>query len=187
MQEKGRALFKNNLFPDATTPDLETTLAGYQFGNSFEVVYDNLRTVRFFGELNADLSKNVSAGVQATLSSFSASNQAEAWNLPAVTLQANLDVTITEKWFAGANVFFVGERKDQMAKPNLTDPAFFEFTTVTLKSYFDVNANVGYQYNERLSFFLRGNNLLNQSYERWMNFPAQQIQVMLGANYKFDF
>ena len=186
MQEKGRALFKNNLFPNATAPGL-SSLAAYQFGNSFEVVYDNLRTVRFFGELNADLSKNVSAGIQATLSTFSVSDEAEAWNLPAMTLNANLAVTITEKWFAGANVFFVGERKDQTAKPSLIDPAFYEFKTVTLSSYFDVNANVGYDFNDRLSFFLRANNMLNQSYEKWLNYPSQQFQIMLGANYKFDF
>ncbi|MDD2986939.1 TonB-dependent receptor [Flavobacterium sp.] len=186
MQEKGRALFKNNLFPNATAPGL-SSLAAYQFGNSFEVVYDNLRTVRFFGELNADLSKNVSAGIQGTLSTFSVSDEAEAWNLPAMTLNANLAVTITEKWFAGANVFFVGERKDQTAKPSLIDPAFYEFKTVTLSSYFDVNANVGYDFNDRLSFFLRANNMLNQSYEKWLNYPSQQFQIMLGANYKFDF
>ena len=187
MQEKGRALFKNNVYPNNAIPGFETTLSGYQYGNSFDVVYDNLKTIRFFGELNADLSKNVSAGVQATLSSFTVSDEAEAWNLPAITLKANLDVTITEKWYAGANLFFVGERKDQMTKPSSIDPAFYDFTTVTLKSYFDVNANVGYQFNERLSFFLRANNMLNQSYEKWMNYPSQQFQVMLGANYKFDF
>jgi len=31
------------------------------------------------------------------------------------------------------------------------------------------------------------NNMFNQSYEKWMNYPAQQFQVVLGANYKFDF
>jgi hypothetical protein len=187
MQEKGRALFKNNLYPVVTTPEITEFLSGYEFGNSFGVVYDKVSTVRFFGELNADLSKNVSAGVQATLSSYTVSDQAEAWNLPAMTLRANLDLTITDKWFAGANLFFVGERKDQKAIQDLFDPFVSDLTTVTLKSYFDVNANVGYQYNDRLSFFLRANNIFNKSYEPWMNYPAQQVQVMLGANYKFDF
>ncbi|MBN8567800.1 MAG: TonB-dependent receptor, partial [Flavobacteriales bacterium] len=69
----------------------------------------------------------------------------------------------------------------------LNDPNFYTFNKVTLDSYLDMNANVGYKYNERLTLFLKGNNLFNQAYERWMNFPAQQIQVVLGANYKFDF
>lgn len=187
MQEKGRALFRNNPFPNATTPDLEITAKGYQFGNSFDVIYDDMRTVSFFGELKADFSKNISAGIQGTFSSFSTSNELEAWNLPSITLNANLDLTITEKWYAGASLFFVGERKDQMIAPGVIDPAFYDFSTITLKSYFDVNAHVGYKFNERLTFFLRMNNMFNQSYEKWMNYPAQQFQVVLGANYKFDF
>ena len=187
MQEKGRALFRNNPFPNATTPDLEITAKGYQFGNSFDVIYDDMRTVSFFGELKADFSKNISAGIQGTFSSFSTSNELEAWNLPSITLNANLDLTITEKWYAGASLFFVGERKDQMIAPGVIDPAFYDFSTITLKSYFDVNSHVGYKFNERLTFFLRMNNMFNQSYEKWMNYPAQQFQVVLGANYKFDF
>lgn len=187
MQEKGRALFRNNPFPNATTPDLEITAKGYQFGNSFEVIYDDMRTVSFFGELKADFSKNISAGIQGTFSSFSTNNEIEAWNLPSITLNANLDLTITEKWYAGASLFFVGERKDQMIAPGVNDPAFYDFSTITVKSYFDVNAHVGYKFNERLTFFLKMNNMFNQSYEKWMNYPAQQFQIVLGANYKFDF
>lgn len=187
MQEKSRALFRNNLYPVISSSSTPAFLSDYQFGNSFNVVYDKLTTVSFFGELNADLSKNVSAGVQARLSSYTVSDEAEAWNLPAITIKANLDVVITDKWFAGANLFFVGERKDLIAVQDLFDPIINESTTVTLKSYFDVNANVGYQFNERLSFFLRTNNILNQNYDRWMNYPAQGFQIMIGANYKFDF
>jgi hypothetical protein len=187
MQEKGRALFRNNPFPNATTPDLEITAKGYQFGNSFEVIYDDMRTVSFFGELKADFSKNISASIQGTFSSFSTNNEIEAWNLPSITLNANLDLTITEKWYAGASLFFVGERKDQMIAPGVNDPAFYDFSTITVKSYFDVNAHVGYKFNERLTFFLKMNNMFNQSYEKWMNYPAQQFQIVLGANYKFDF
>ncbi|MEZ4838511.1 TonB-dependent receptor [Flavobacterium sp.] len=188
MQENDKALFRNNVFPLATDPALPNDVEPYAFGNSFDVVYDDVKTLSFFGEVKADLSKNISAGINGTFRSLSAKNQDEVWNLPSITFGANLDANITEKWYAGLNLFFVGERKDQVIAPDiLNDPAFNAFTTKTLDSYFDVNANVGYKYNERLTLFLRGNNLFNQSYEKWMNFPAQQIQVVLGANYKFDF
>ncbi|RAR49119.1 hypothetical protein B0I10_104264 [Flavobacterium lacus] len=187
-QENDKALFRNNVFPMTTDPALPNDVEPYAFGNSFDVVYDDVKTLSFFGELKADLSKNISAGINGTFRSLSAKDQAEVWNLPSITFGANVDANITEKWYAGLNLFFVGERKDQVIAPDvLNDPAFYAFATKTLDSYFDVNANVGYKYNERLSLFLRGNNLLNQSYERWLNYPAQQIQVVLGANYKFDF
>jgi outer membrane receptor protein involved in Fe transport len=46
---------------------------------------------------------------------------------------------------------------------------------------------VNYKHNERLTFFFKGNNLANQNYQRWMNYQVQGLQIMLGANYKFDF
>jgi outer membrane receptor protein involved in Fe transport len=89
----------------------------------------------------------------------------------------------------GASLFFVGERKDLYYNYNSTALPVIPYTpeTVTLKSYLDLNAHVGYKHNERLTFFLRGNNLLNQNYQRWMNYPVQGIQFLLGANFKFDF
>ena len=35
--------------------------------------------------------------------------------------------------------------------------------------------------------FLKFNNIGNQGYQKWLNFPVQSFQVMLGASYKFDF
>ena len=58
---------------------------------------------------------------------------------------------------------------------------------ITLKSYFDLNAHVGFKYSDRLTVFLRGNNIANQAYEKWLNYPVQGLQVVVGANYKFDF
>ena len=65
-------------------------------------------------------------------------------------------------------------------------PVYFT-TTTTLKSYIDLNAHVGYKHSDRLTGFLKANNILNQAYQKWMNYPVQGFQVVLGANYKFDF
>jgi outer membrane receptor protein involved in Fe transport len=111
--------------------------------------------------------------------------QGEAWNLPGIKVGANLDVNITPKWYAGTNLFFVGERKDQFIRSSLLID--YPIQDVTLDSYFDLNAHVGFKYSERLTFFLKGNNLANQDYQRWLNYPVQGLQVLGGASYKFDF
>lgn len=188
VNENDRALFTAFPLPNPTDPNLIENAESYQFGNAFGVIYDDVKTISFFGEVKADLSKNISAGINGTFRSLSAKDQAEVWNVPSITLGANVEANITDKWFAGMNLFFVGERFDLVTAPDLlNDPNFYTFNKVTLDSYLDMNANVGYKYNERLTLFLKGNNLFNQAYERWMNFPTQQIQVVLGANYKFDF
>ncbi|MCY1226033.1 hypothetical protein D3C87_387210 [compost metagenome] len=177
--EDQKAMFLNNPYNNENANQ-----EGYAFGNSFNVVYDNVKTISFFGELKADLSKNISFGVSGTFNSYTTDDQAEAWNLPELQIAANLDFNITEKWYAGTSLFFVGERKDVFSYTSLLRN---ELETVTLDSYFDLNAHVGYKYNDRLTAFLKGNNLTSQDYQKWLNYPVQGIQVMLGASYKFDF
>nr|WP_314896553.1 TonB-dependent receptor [uncultured Flavobacterium sp.] len=179
INERNKALFKSNDYNEnATNQD-------YAFGNSFQVVYDDMRTLNFYGELKADFSDNVSFGINGTFSSYTNDFQSEAWNLPTVKLNSNINFNITPKWFAGANVFYVGERKDQ--KLNTAVVYVVQPTPVTLSSYFDVNANVGFKYSDRLTAFLRANNITNKAYEKWLNYPVQGFQVIAGVNYKFDF
>ena len=179
VNERNRALFKSNDYNEDNTNE------NYAFGNSLQVVYDDMKTVSFYGELKADISEDVTFGINGTFSSYTNDIQTEAWNLPAVTLNANVDFNITEKWYAGAKVFFVGERKDQ--KLNTDIVYVIAPSPITLDSYLDVNAHLGFKYNDQLSFFLRANNIANQAYQKWLDYPVQGFQVVLGANYKFDF
>ncbi|TDE29963.1 TonB-dependent receptor [Flavobacterium ranwuense] len=175
--ERNKALFRSNDYnEDAGNDD-------YAYGNSFQVVYDDMKTLSFYGELKADFSEDVSFGINGTFSSYTNDFQQEAWNMPTIKINSNLDFNITEKWFAGANVFYVGERKDFQINTGSTANSAAE----TLKSYFDVNANVGFKYSERLTAFARANNITNNAYQKWLNYPVQGFQVILGVNYKFDF
>lgn len=186
MNEDNRAFFIN--YNPAFIPNPgATNVPGYGYGNSFGLLYDRLQTISFFGELKADFSDNVTFGINGTFNSYD-TDQEEAWNLPAIKIGTTLDVDITEKWYAGANVFFTGERKDFVAinNPEFVDPLATE-AVITLDSFFDANAHVGYRYNERLTGFLKLNNIANQDYQRWASYPVQGFQFLLGASYKFNF
>lgn len=179
LNERNKALFKSNDYNENITNE------NYAFGNSMQVVYDDMKTLSFYGELKADISEDLSFGINGTFSSYSNDIQTEAWNLPALNLNANVDFNITEKLYAGANVFYVGERKD--LKLNTDIVYVMAPSPITLDSYFDVNAHLGFKYSERLTAFLRANNIANQAYQKWLDYPVQGFQVVLGANYKFDF
>jgi hypothetical protein len=184
LNQDDKSLFLNNRFLVTST-----NTEGYAYGNSFRVVYDNVKTMRLFGELKAEFSKNISFGIDGTFSTFSTATQTQAWNLPQLKLGSSLTIDFNENWYAGAHVFYVGQRKDLISVQGdaAVFPPIFSDQTITLSGYFDINAHVGYKYNSRLSAYLKGNNLANQQYDRWANFPVQGIQVLLGVNYKFDF
>ncbi|MEM6685932.1 MAG: TonB-dependent receptor [Bacteroidota bacterium] len=180
MSEKGKALFTVNRFNPSPIAD-----NGYTFGNSFNVVYDDVNTLSVFGEINVDITSNFKFGAKAEYFNYSTDTQQEAWNLPDLEASIFADYQINENWFAGANIFFVGERQDFQTFAIGT--TIQQDQMVTLDSFVDINAHVGYRFNDRLSVFAKANNIANQDYQRWVNFPVQQFQIMAGATYKFDF
>ena len=184
--ERNKAFFKSNEYYASMYYNGVFKVEGYYLGNSFGVVYDDIKTVSFFGELKADFSEKVTFGLSGTFNSFTTSVQKEAWNLPTINLDSKIDYVINEKWYAGVGVFYIGERKEQQFYPaslSLPDPNF----TNTLEGYFDVNAHIGFKHSDRLTAYLKANNITNQNYQKWLNYPVQGLQVVLGANYKFDF
>lgn len=177
--DENKALFRSNDYTE------NNTNANYGFGNSFQVVYDDLTTMRFYGEIKADLAKGITVEADVTINSYTKKSEQEAWNLPEFQFNSKADFMITEKWFAGVNLFYTGERKDKQLNTdivNVTAPG-----PITLDSYFDLNANIRYKHNDRFTAFLKANNILNNDYQKWLNYQVQGFQVMVGGNYKFDF
>ncbi|TBV27601.1 TonB-dependent receptor [Meridianimaribacter sp. CL38] len=176
--DRNKAMFMSNSVLGGATED-------YQYGNSYGIVYDDVNTLSVAGELNVDINRNFNLGIKAEYFNYSTDAQSEAWNLPDIKGSLFLDYQIDDNWFAGAGLFFVGERKDLFYEEGTLVPT--SPVTVTLDSYFDANAHVGYRVTDRLSVFVKANNIANNDYQRWMNFPVQGIQVLGGATYQFDF
>lgn len=176
--EDNKALFKANDAQSFATED-------YQFGNSLNVVYDNVTTFSVAGELNIDVNRNFKLGIKGEYFNYSTDNEAEAWNLPDITGSVFLDYQISEKWYMGSSLFFIGEREEEQNLLGTLVPT--QPSRVTLDSFFDANAHVGYNVTDYLSVYTKVNNIANQNYERWINFPVQGIQFLAGATYQFDF
>ena len=160
----------------------------YTFGNSFQVFYDDVRTLGFFGELNVDINRDFTLGINAQYFNYSTETDNPAWNLPDLKGSLFLDYQITDHWYAGANLFFVGEREDlQAVAAENTAPNDFVSNIITLESFFDANLHLGYRFNDQLSVFAKASNLANNNYQRWANFRVQGFQALAGVSYKFDF
>lgn len=176
-----KPFFMKNLYAAALGDE------GYLHGNSFDVVYDDLKTLSFYGELNVEVNRDFRLGINAEFFSYDTTTEMHAWNLPDLKASLNADYQISDKWFMSSNLFYVGERKDVEGILQTLPEDTFNRSIVTLDSYFDVNAKIGYKFNDQLSVFAKGNNLLNNDYDRWSNFSVQGLQLMAGATYKFDF
>lgn len=182
--EEDRPLFiRNNSKSDGVFNASAPALLGYEHGNSFNVFYDDISTFSLFAEMEIDLAKHFTIGGNLQVNSYTTTNQQEAWNLP------NLEGAIfgkykIDRWYATANVFFVGERKDLLYTG--TFPSTISGTQ-TLGTYVDVNLNGGYHFNDFFSGFIKVNNILGTDYQRYANFNVQGFQILGGITYKFDF
>lgn len=173
-RQENKALFLSNPYKG-----MSSSFEGYEYGNSFGIIYDDMNILNLFGELKVEISNGFSLGVNANFYSYSLDVQSDAWNLPALeaTLFSNFD--ITEKVFGSVSLFFMGERKDMFQTGTSS-------VVNTLDAFFDANVSLGYRVNDRLSLFAKGSNLLGENYEKWIYYPVQGIQGLIGATYKFD-
>ena len=187
---KGSYTAENNkpLYTLNPRNDFRSDDKGYYYGNSFGLFYDDIKTLGIFGELNVDVNRNFTAGANIEVYDYNTETGNPAWNLPNLQASLFMDYQIGEKWYAGVNLFYVGEREDfSSTVVQNAQPSEFPATLITLDGYFDANAHVGYRYTDQWSFFIKGANLSNNDYQRWSNFQVQGIQILGGATYKFDF
>jgi len=174
--ENAKALFMLNSAPVIVNE-------AYQNNNSFGVVYDDVKTFGGFGEITLDLSNELQIGGNASFNTYNLKTFDKAWNLP--NLKATVFANYTaDTWFANANLFFVGERKDYYIN-NLAFPLPIS-NVITNKSYVDLNLKFGYQFKNRLTFFAQANNVFGTNYQKFTNYKVQGIQFLGGIKYKFD-
>jgi len=183
-KEEDKPLFLRNAYKsDGTNNSVNgTTLKGYEYGNSFNVYYDDVKTTSIFTEIEYDYSNNLSFGLQGTYNIYKLENATEAWNLP--TIETSISTKYKKnKWFANADVFYVSERKDGLYSSQF--PSAVSKIEI-IDSFVDVNVNGGYHFNDKFSTFIKLNNILNTDYQRFANFNTQGFQILGGFAYKFD-
>ena len=157
----------------------------YELGNSFAILYDDVKTMAFYGELAIDFSKEFTFGGSMTYTSYSLETEIEAWNLPRIKTTLFADYH-ANKWTGAAKLFMLGERKDVELDNVLPIDYSIDDYIVYMGTYLDLNAEISYAFTNRLSAFAKGNNLLGTKYNRYYNYPVQGIQVLGGITYKFN-
>ncbi|SNR46221.1 hypothetical protein SAMN06265371_103244 [Lutibacter agarilyticus] len=179
MNEKDKALFTQN---QTLTDGTILAINAYEAGNSFKVVYDDVSTINASAEVNVEVSKEFQLNVGLNYSNYTITNELEAWNLPEFTARLSAAYK-TEKWHVGTLLFFRGTTKDFVISYGDLP---VNGSIVKNESYVDLNFNGGYIFSDRLSVFGKINNAVSKSYERFVNYPVQSIQLLAGVTYKFD-
>lgn len=172
--------FVQYLDSEGGTLPLATTPNGWDAWNSFDAVQDTVKTFSFYAEVRYKLMKDLNVSSDLVFNNYSSQNYDKVYNRPNFKISATADYRFLEDFTVGTSMYFVGGRK------YLNDPVSTGISEEgDLPPYFDLNLNAGYDVTKKLGTFLRLNNILNQNYELYKNYPVQGFQVMAGLTYKF--
>ncbi|PCI35495.1 MAG: TonB-dependent receptor [Flavobacteriaceae bacterium] len=176
---KNKAMFIHNEIQ--TNGSLEISDI-YRAENSFNVVYDDVKSIHFNGEINVKVSKEISFGGTVDYVNYTPTKFSEVWNTP--TLKAAAFANFQHnKWFGSAKLFYESDKKD-IVVPFGQNASLI--TATEIDAFVDVNLNFGYIFSDRLTAFVKANNITNSHYERFLNYQVQGAQFLGGITYKFD-
>ncbi len=171
ISENDKPLFQNLQSISNTTEQ-----ANFGFNNSFNYVYADVKTGNLEGSLKYSFDNALELSLTANFFTYSTSGTDEAWNLPQVSTTLSGSYKFNDKLSFDTNIFFVGARKDFDA---------FKNTIANVDAIFDINIGANYNITKNWNAFIKGKNITNQNYERWLNYPVQSAQGLVGVRYLF--
>ncbi len=166
----------NNMFFFINTQDGASAALPY---NKFSAVYDGGSVFGVEGQITFSASDKVNLIAGAKYNAYSLDSLSNAYHKPISEFKLGIDVALTDKIKAWADIYYYGKRV-------ALDPTIIPLgTTIDLDGFIDMNAGVEYKLTSNFSVWLNVNNILNNDYQRYLNYPVHGIQIMGGLTYRF--
>ena len=166
---------------------LNTFEKQFNYGNSFEVVYDAIDTQRLGVSIAAAPLQGLSLSGHYHRFNYTSALAQEAWNLPKESARIQLEYDFLTRFTLNGSWNYTGvrtARSSQMVQFVVPGPLPSE--VFELPGFHRLDAQLYYQANERLSVFVKGSNLTGSTFALWSGFVAPPRIVMAGAQYRFD-
>ena len=157
---------------------LFVTDTSLELQNQFDIIYDNMNLLKVRASLGYVKINGLTAKLQATYFNYIPKNEEKAWQLPNYEIELDAGYTIQEKYTIRASVLALGSK---YAKTYQAE----EILAKKMKGGLDLGAGFEYQINRMVAAYVDVNNILNQNYQRWYEYPVQGILVMAGAKISF--
>jgi len=178
------------------TPNPNLTYSVYlqweQFKNLYFYLNNPLDTAKFIlayepegreisrvsigGEIAYNFENGLTLEAQAIFYNYEMNTFAEPWHRPEFEGNFNANYIFSEKFNIGANLYFAG---------GITAFNFISNEDENLEPIIDLSLGGNYQFKEKWSAFLHLNNLLSTNYQRYLHYPQQGFNILIGLTYAF--
>ena len=181
---KARVYFKS-------IEDMPLFVNSFNEFNKFDVIYDYGKTklTGLEGEISVQVSDALKWTGKVNIEDYKPAAETQSWFKPQMRLNSNLRLRFSESVSLDASVAIQGDSKAKIytaapANPYLLpDPA--NERVVSVKGFVDLGAGATYKINNKFSAFARVNNLLNNSYSRYLYYEAIGLNIFGGVSYSF--
>jgi hypothetical protein len=167
--------YKNLYYFNNLVPKKNESLADT---SKFTVLYDSLRTqyVNVTVQLNYQPVEMWRTYLRADFNHYQRRAFEKPFHRPLTTIKWGNTLIVSDKLLANLDFYYYGET---FAKNPTTQ------VLVTNKAIFDMNTEFDYLFGKQFTAFVKLNNILGKKYERYLYYPQQGLNFLVGVNYSF--
>ncbi|MEZ4911967.1 MAG: hypothetical protein R2774_14030 [Saprospiraceae bacterium] len=142
----------------------------------FNIVYDDVNVVYIAGNLNFNFSETMSIGGKIQQNIYSTDIQDHAWHMPLTELSATYNWRLLDR------------KLDFSSEINFATPSKYLIDQTTIdntNTKVDLNVQLKYHFSDRISMYVKGQNLLNNRFERYFGYPTVGLNAGAGIRVIF--
>ena len=141
----------------------------------FNVLYDNANSFNIHGSILFSAIENLEIGGTIDVNTYTMDSLEAAWHLPNLEMNVNATykafedkLTLRGELYNAGGITYLDVNND----------------AVNTGTLFDLNLGAAYQVNDKLGVFVDLNNVTNQKFQRWNNYPNFGFNMMAGFTLK---
>lgn len=150
--------------------------------NRFMMVYDETQTVSVLVDTRVKLRNSLTADLGFAYNKCSPTVAEHAWYRPVTEGRLKFTYDFNEKLAFNTFFLYQGGRYAKLVEMGGTG---LSYPIVKLKDVFDLGLGADFHINDQLSVFARFDNLLNQKYQLFYDYPVTGIEFFAGLKMSF--
>lgn len=172
--EVDNMLFFVNDFPEPYSNYDTTTVTGYKFTG----LYDDVKITEVSLETRYEQSEKMNFLFEAVYRNYNMKSLAKPWHKPSFTAKAGAFFRVNERITVTGELFYESKIYARIMKDNTLKEA-------SRDGFVDLNLSGEYKFSDRISAFVRLNNITATRYYKWYNYPSQRMNAMAGLTFSF--
>lgn len=167
--------YKNLYYFNNYAPKLNESLADTA---KFAVLYDSLQTqfVTTTIQFNYQTGSIWRTYIRGDYNHYQKRSFAKPFHRPQITAKWGNSFIVSERMIANLDAYYFAKTYAQNSITN---------ALVSNKAIVDLNAEFNYLFGQQFTGFVKLNNILGKKYERYLYYPQQGLNFLVGINYSF--